>query len=204
MNQSKSFFGGVIYIDLRGYTKIVEEKILENIAEIIYDYQEVITQKIKNLFSSDEIATIEYMGDGVLIVLNRDQKDNNLENNDHHVFALALYQNAKVLSSILDNFLETKKQRYPSLEKIDFGIGLSCSKIYQRNVYNENNLKKREMFFGTCLNRAAKIGDSMSKDYNNIGIDKRMYDKFLIDDLIELEKQKIHKRDSPLVHMYEK
>ncbi len=53
------------------------------------------------------------------------------------------------------------------------------------------------MFFGTSLNRAAKIGDSMSKDYNHIAIDKNMYDDFLSRDLRETEKKRFKKREKP-------
>ncbi len=66
---SDSFYGGVIYIDLRGYTKIVNEKPLTNIAKIICSYQNKVKSIIENNFDLNEISSIEFVGDSVCLFL---------------------------------------------------------------------------------------------------------------------------------------
>jgi hypothetical protein len=197
---NESFFGGVIYIDLRNYTKIVEEKVLENIANIIYDYQELVTKKINEIFEKSTISTIEYMGDGIMVVLNNSHASESriVDSISSDSFCLEIYEASKTLKSSLSEFLQNKKEQYMGLEKLDFGIGISCSKIFQKYHKKDN----RKIFFGTSLNRAAKIGDSMNEKYNNIAIDKKMYDEYLLDILDDLEKNKLKFREKPLVHMY--
>jgi len=203
MFQNNSFFGGVIYIDLRNYTKIVEEKVLSNIADIIYDYQELVTKKINKIFNKKTISTIEYMGDGILVILNNSLVSKNLSNSYKNsttsdVICIEIYKASKILKDDLSEFLKNKKEQYTGLEKLDFGIGISCSKIFQK--YHKKD--ERKIFFGTSLNRAAKIGDSMNEKYNNVAIDKKMYDEYLLDILDNSEKNKLKFREKPLVHMY--
>ncbi len=203
MFHNKSFFGGVIYIDLRNYTKIVEEKVLENIADIIYDYQELVTEKINKIFDKSTVSTIEYMGDGILVILNsenilEDLNDSTNKLTISNLLCMEIYKASKILKDSLSDFLQNKKEQYTGLEKLDFGVGISCSKIFQK--YNKKD--KRKIFFGTSLNRAAKIGDSMNEKYNNVAIDKEMYDEYLLDILNNSEKNKLKFRKKPLVHMY--
>ncbi len=176
MSQTEYFFGGVIYIDLRGYSDLVEDKPLKNIAEIIYEYQVNIATKINKLFFSDKIMTIEYMGDGILVII----KDNSnmIDNNSgirKNSFELKLYDSADVLKQYMVSFISKVQNEYESmmsLDKLDFGMGISCSNIY----YHEAG-DSRKVFFGTSLNRAAKIGDAVNKDKNNIGIDLQLFEK---------------------------
>lgn len=198
--KNESFFGGVIYIDLRGYTRLVEEKVLENIANIIYDYQNLVTVKVNKTFDKQTISTIEYMGDGLMVVLNNSYVSENMivDSPSPDLFCLKIYEAGKTLKSSLSEFLKNQKKQYIGLEKLDFGIGISCSKIFQKYHKKE----KRKIFFGTSLNRAAKIGDSMNEKYNNVAIDKQMYDEYLLDILDNSEKNKLKFREKPLVHMY--
>jgi len=196
MPSDKAFFGGVIYIDLRGYTKIVEEKILKNIADLIYSYQEVVVKEIKKDFDNTEIAAIEYMGDGILIILKELNNEIRKNNSD---FFLKIYNNSKKIKSMVFEILELKKKEYTNLNSLDFGIGISASDIYQKNVFNKNTNKERALFFGTSLNRAAKIGDVMNVKKKHIGIDKIMYDKFLHR---YIKDENMIKNTNPIVHMH--
>ncbi len=169
------FNGGVIYIDLRGYTDIVEEKPLENIAEIIHDYQTQIKQLAKKNFLEKDIATIEYMGDGVLMVIRNKATDDSSQL-DEDKFIIELYQKANSIKKNMSTFVSQKKTEYPHmniLDKLDFGMGVAYGLIYQRT--SQDN---RQIFFGTSLNRAAKIGDAMNKDRNNLGIALDMFQRF--------------------------
>lgn len=196
MPNDKSFFGGVIYIDLRGYTKIVEEKILKNIADLIYSYQEVVISEVKENFDDTEIAAIEYMGDGILIIL---KELNNEISNKNSSFILKVYNNSKKIKRVVFDILELKKKEYTNLNSLDFGIGISASVIYQKNIFNKKTNKDRTLFFGTSLNRAAKIGDVMNVNKRHIGIDKIMYDDFL---QIYLKDENMIKNKNPIVHMH--
>jgi len=186
------FYGGVIYIDLRGYTRIVEKKVLGNIASLIYHYQQDITNKVYELFD-DEVAAIEYMGDGVCIILKNKNKNN--------TFVSTLYRNTLQLKDTVYSTIESKKQELTGLNDLDFGIGISTSRIYQKSILSPGQTIHRKMFFGTSLNRAAKIGDSMNNKKNYIGIDKMMYDEFLENSLGGYYFVKAKK---PIVHMYER
>lgn len=146
MVQNDSFSGYVIYIDLRGYTKIVEEKTLNNIAQIIY-------------------------------------------------------KSAKTIKTAVQNILKLEKEKYTNLDSIDFGMAISHSTIYQKNIIDDDKSNSRKMFFGVSLNRAAKIGDKMNSNKNHIGIDKPMYDDFLVNLLV---KENMIKGTDPIVHMYSK
>ena len=73
---SDSFYGGVIYIDLRGYTKIVNEKPLTNIAKIICSYQNKVKSIIENNFDLNEISSIEFVGDSVMSIIRKNSFDN--------------------------------------------------------------------------------------------------------------------------------
>ncbi len=181
--KNKSFFGGVIYIDLRGYTDIVEDKAEETIkflADFIYDYQQKVTSLTKQLFKKNNIATIEYMGDGILIILMNQTANMNDRN-----FAINIYENAKNIKESMVSFISNKKRSHPDiffLKKLDFGMGIACSNIF-RKVSTSNS---RELFFGTSLNRASTIGDSMKKEKNNLGISLDMFqligtDYFVLD-----------------------
>jgi len=191
-----SFFGGVIYIDLRGYTRLVEEKILSNIANIIYNYQDLIDSKVHDIFNNKQIAAIEYMGDGIMIIIKELDMDNYV--NESNKICKEIYEGSKKIKKSLISFFEDQKEEYSGVEKLDFGIGISCSKIFQK--YHEKG--NRKIFFGTSLNRAAKIGDSMNAKYNHIAIDKKMYDDYLLNTLDKLERNRLKFRDKPLVHMY--
>ena len=176
MSEAEYFFGGVIYIDLRGYSDLVEDKPLKNIAKIIYKYQVNIATKINKLFFSNKIMTIEYMGDGILVIIKEDS--NMIDNNSairKNNFELKLYDSADVLREYMVSFITKVQKKYKSiisLDKLDFGMGISCS-----NIYYYNSADSRKVFFGTSLNRAAKIGDAVNKDKNNFGIDLQLFEK---------------------------
>jgi len=190
---NKSFFGGAIYIDLREYTTIVEKKVLENIAMIIYDYQDLVAVEINKIFKKETISAIEYIGDGIMIILNNYDFSIEKDSQAHDSLCNKIYEASKALKTSLSTFLKNQKEQYTGLEKLDFGIGISCSTVFQK--YHEKD--NRRIFFGTCLNRAAKIGDSVSSKFNHIAIDKKCFDKYLSKNL---EKDKLKLRRAPLSH----
>lgn len=166
---SDLFYGGVIYIDLRGYTTIVDAKPLNNIAEIIYSYQNEVKLIIKNNFNSDEISSIQFVGDGVMAIIK-------IKNDDKYLFNEKIFKVSCKLKNKIYLLIEKKKEQYPGLDELDFGIGISTSEILKNTIY-ENDSEKRDIYLGNSLNRASKIGDSMSSIKNYIGIDKRIFDE---------------------------
>ena len=198
---SDSFYGGVIYIDLRGYTKIVDEKPLTNIAEIIYSYQNEVKSIIENNFSKFEISSIQFVGDGVMAIMR------NYENHDTYYFGNKLFEVACKLKDEIYQLIENKKTQYSGLNDLDFGIAISTSEILKKTV-SEIDLNKRDIYFGNSLNRACKIGDSMNSKKNYIGIDKRMYDENnMNNNLLEndnyylIYNKKFVKKENPIVHL---
>lgn len=198
MYPSESFLGAVIYIDLRGYTKIVEEKVLENIAQIIYNYQEAITNQINQIYNDEDVAVIEYMGDGVMIIIKQNEKEKNINDTNTVSFAHEIYKNAILIKNTVLEILKVEKEKYSDLDIIDFGMAISYSLIYQKNIISEKKIH-RKMFFGTSLNRATKIGNAMDAKKNHIGIDKKMYDSYLVR---ILKNNLMVKAPKPIVHMY--
>ncbi len=199
---SDSFYGGVIYIDLRGYTKIVDEKPLTNIAEIIYSYQNEVKSIIENNFSKFEISSIQFVGDGVMAIMR------NYENHDTYYFGNKLFEVASKLKNAIYQLIETMKTNLLLLNHLDFGIAISTSEILKKTV-SEIDLNERDIYFGNSLNRAYKIGDSMHSKKNYIGIDKRMYDENnnIKNDLLEnnnyyiMYNKKFVKKENPIVHL---
>jgi len=119
---------------------------------------------------------IEYMGDGILVIIkDYSKKTDNYSAIKEGNFELKLYDSADVLREYMVSFITKVQKNHKSiisLDKLDFGMGISYSNIY----YHESE-DSRKVFFGTCLNRAAKIGDAMNKDKNNIGIDLQLFEK---------------------------
>jgi hypothetical protein len=187
---SDSFYGGVIYIDLRGYTNIVKEKPLKNVAEIIYSYQKEVKSIIKNSSLRNKISTIEFVGDGVMAIIKKDSYDK------YH-FANELFRVANKLRYKIDQLIQNMKENYSELDNLDFGIALSISEILKKTV-SENNSSKRKLYFGNSLNRACKIGDSMNSKKNYIGIDKRIFDE------IYLEKNYIKMKENDNYYLFDK
>lgn len=168
---SKLFYGGVIYIDLRGYTTIVDVKPLNNVAEIIYSYQNKVKSIIKHSYLKHEISTIEFVGDGVMCIIEHiyDEK---------YVFSNKLFKIANELRYKIEQLIKNMKKSYSELNNLDFGIGISTSDILKKTIF-ENDSEQRDIYFGNSLNRACKIGDSMSSKKNYIGIDKRIFDEVI-------------------------
>lgn len=198
---SDSFYGGVIYIDLRGYTKIVNEKPLTNIAKIICSYQNKVKSIIENNFDLNEISSIEFVGDSVMSIIRKNSFDN-------YSFGNKLFEVSCKLKDEIYKLIENKKNEYYGLNDLDFGIGISTSDILKRTVY-ENDLDKRNIYFGDSLNRACKIGDRMNSKKNYIGIDKRMYDENNDMYNISVENDNYYimynkffiKKEKPIVHL---
>ena len=185
---SDSFYGGVIYIDLRGYTKIVNEKPLTNIAKIICSYQNKVKSIIENNFDLNEISSIEFVGDSVMSIIRKNSFDN-------YSFGNKLFEVSFKLKDEIYQLIKNKKDEYYGLNDLDFGIGISTSNILKRTVY-ENDLDKRNIYFGNSLNRACKIGDRMNSKKNYIGIDKRMYDENN-----DMYNKFFIKKEKPIVHL---
>lgn len=197
---SDLFYGGVIYIDLRGYTNIVQEKTLENIAEIIYSYQKEVKSTIES-FLRNEIRAIEFVGDGVMCIIKQG-------NYDKHIFSNKLFEVANKLRDKIKLLIANMKERYSELNNLDFGIGISTSNILKNTIF-ENNSEQRDIYFGNSLNRACKIGDRMNSKKNHIGMDKRMYDEnnAMYNDFVENDYYYIMfnkfftKEEKPIVHL---
>jgi len=201
---SNSFYGGVIYIDLRGYTTIVDEKPLSNIAEIIYSYQNEVKSIIKNNFNSNEISSIQFVGDGVMAIIKK------YNNDDKYLFSEKIFKVSYKLKNEIYFLIREKKEQYSGLDNLDFGIGISTSDILKKTIF-ENDSEQRDIYFGNSLNRACKIGDSMSSKKNYIGIDKRIFDEIDREksyykdeegnELYSLFNERFEKIERPFVHL---
>lgn len=201
---SDSFYGGVIYIDLRGYTKIVDEKPLTNIAEIIYSYQNRVQMIIENKFHQPYISSIQFVGDGVMAIIK------NYKNNDKYLFNEKIFKVTYQLKNEIFLLIKEKKEQYLGLNDLDFGIGISSSDILKKTIF-KNNSKIRDVYFGNSLNRACKIGDSMNSEKNYIGIDKRIFDEIDREksyykdeegnELYSLFNERFEKIERPFVHL---
>lgn len=182
----REFIGGVIYIDLRGYTRIVGEKVLKNVANIIYNYQNNIHIKVSEYFAENTISTIEYVGDGVMIIIE----------GNNSFFNKKLFDGAIELKNYMKKKLQDEKMHYSGIDKLDFGMAISSGKIYERNINNKND--KRKMFFSQSLNRATKIGDVMNYKKNHLGIDKSIYNDIEMKEVF----RSYEKETNPIVHKF--
>ena len=155
---------------------------------------------MKNFFTNNEIKSIQFVGDAVMTIIM--QNDNYCK----HLFNRRIFDVSYKLKREINSLLEEQKKLYSGLNDLDFGIGISPSNILcQTDI--ENDLNKRKIYFGNSLNRACKIGDSMSSKKNHIGIDIRIcnvmgkkekskYLYFLFNHLIKKNKR-------PFAHLYE-
>ena len=159
----------VLYIDLRKYTDMVDTKLLNNVVEIISEYQSLVTQKIKETFIKDDIIEINYMGDGIIVFIA--QPNQNYSQEIQLIRCLFL---AKDLKHSLKSFLHQKKKKFLNVDKIDFGIGISQGDIYM------DFSKGKNLYIGAALNHAVKIGDAQRTEKKNIGVEKHVFEKLNI------------------------
>ena len=164
----------VFYIDLRKYSKMVDNKNVHIVADIIEDYQELVTNEINNFFDKTQI-TFEYMGDGILVLLKDEIRSTD---NDDLSIKEKINKSINMSIKIKDNVNKFLEQKSESLTNviIDFGIGLSAGEILERSKKTRN----RSIYVSSAINSSVKIGDSQDKSKGNIGIDIKVLDKLAL------------------------
>lgn len=164
----------VLYIDLRKYTDMVDSKNLINVIEIVDGYQKLVTEKIKSEFTETDIITIEYMGDGIIVILANPYYDKTIPKSLIKCINLAIE-----LKRSIKSYLKNMKMQYSMMEKVDFGIGISQGEMYIKLGTEKNS------YIGAALNHAVKIGDVQDQTKHNIGIEQHVFEQLGIVDNIK-------------------
>ncbi len=147
------------YIDLRGYSDLLESRRFDTVGRIISAFHYTIARFIK--FHSGHI--ISFMGDGLLALF--DPESNPIEN--------AVRCALKYKYFFKNYFLDKIKERWKI--ELDYGIGVAYGQIIaiRTGMRGENDIT----WVGRCIKDAVKIGDYIDNSYKNVGITHSVYNK---------------------------
>jgi class 3 adenylate cyclase len=165
-NTGLKFKGSVLFIDIRGSTKILNDHNKTTVAKLHMAFFHTIV-KIANSFNGNVRS---FNGDSALIFF---EGDFQRTISDTVICAMTI----KYMLSNPESGINQQLKKYSSL---DFGIGVDhgeilCTKI---GVGGEHN---RDIFWiGNCVNKSTVLGDS-SKSPDHIAISSFVYDNLLAD-----------------------
>ncbi len=147
------------YIDLRGYSDLLENRRFDTVGRIISAFHYTIARFIK--FHSGHI--ISFMGDGLLALF--EPKNNPIKN---------AVECALKYKYFFKNYFSNEIRERWKIE-LDYGIGIAYGQIIaiRTGMKGKNDIT----WVGRCIKDAVKIGDYLNKSNGNIGITHSVYDK---------------------------
>lgn len=174
-NTGLLFEATVLFIDMRGSTKVLNSHYKSSVAKIHKAYFYTIVKIAKK--HGGEIRS--FNGDSMLVFFQGTTKD--ILNNAVQAAMQMKYMFESASPSVND-----KIKKYSS---IDFGIGIDngkilCSKIGMSSAYDNKDL----VWIGNAVNKSTRLGDT-AKHPNNIVISDRIY-KYLSDNTKYHDKTK--------------
>ena len=173
-NKGLRFTATVLYIDMRGSTKILNKHNRTSVAKLHSAYFHTIVTIAKSL--GGEVRS--FNGDGMLVFFQGTTKTT-LSN------AVRAAMKMKYMLTSPESTVKTKMEKYSSL---DFGIGLDYGKILCTKVGISGTNNRDLVWVGNAVNKSVKLGDTRHSP-NHIGISSIVYSN-LDDDV------KFHKEDS--------
>lgn len=186
-NTGLTFTGTVVFIDMRGSTKILNSHNKTTVAKLHMSFFHAIV-KIAN---SNDGHVRSFNGDSALIFFHGNFKKT-ISN------AVICAMEIKYALSIKEAGVKKLLEKYSSL---NFGIGLDHGKILctKVGIGGEHN---RDLFWvGNSVNKSTVLGDQ-SSDPHNISISKFAYDNLL--DWAKFGKGKNHRGEEIDVDMWSK
>ncbi|MDD3465698.1 MAG: hypothetical protein PHE67_00995 [Campylobacterales bacterium] len=154
-NHGKSLTTTVLYIDLRGYSKLFKTKQYKTIGKIISAYHFFVGMLVKEW--SGQI--VSYMGDGILAVFEPKNSEKNA------------VRCAMQIKYYFDNFFKTILNTNYAISDMSYGIGLANGDIMaiRTGTVAQNDIT----WIASCVKDAVRIGDRLS---GRIGITPSMFD----------------------------
>lgn len=159
-NTGLKFKGSVLFIDMRGSTKLLNSHNKTTVAKLHMAYFHTIV-KIANSLDGNVRS---FNGDSALIFFEGDYKE---------TLSTAV-KCAMKIKYMIDNSDSGINELLKKYSKLDFGIGVDhgsvlCTKV---GVGGEHN---RDLFWiGNCVNKSTRLGDQ-SKSPNHISISSHVY-----------------------------
>ncbi|HFA50371.1 MAG TPA: adenylate/guanylate cyclase domain-containing protein [Bacteroidetes bacterium] len=153
------FESTVLFIDMRGSTKILNSHNKSTVAKIHMVYFHTII----NIAKSMDGEVRSFNGDSMLVFFQGTTK-NSLSN-----AVKAAMQMKYALTQVVNPYLE----KYSS---VDFGIGLDHGKVLCTKIGLGRNSNHQDLIWiGNAVNKSTVIGDKCSKP-NHIGISNKVYE----------------------------
>lgn len=172
LNTGLRFEATVLYIDMRGSTKVLNKHNRRSVAKIHKAYFYIIVKIAKSL--GGEVRS--FNGDGILVFFQGTTK----------IILSNAIKAAMKIKYLLTQDEEIKKL-FSRYSNVDFGIGIDNGKILCTKVglsgYNNRDL----VWIGNPVNKSVKIGDNLKSPYH-IGISSYAYNN-LTDDVKYHEKE---------------
>jgi class 3 adenylate cyclase len=164
----------VLYIDMRGSTKVLNSHNKRTTAKIHMTYYHAIVKVAK----SDEGEIRSFNGDSLLVFFY----------GSGYEVARKAVSSAMKIKYALTNIVNETLSEFPD---IDFGIGIDCGNILATKVGVGGDSDNKDLIWiGNAVNRATKISDECKASFH-IGISQAIYDK-LDDSLLYYDEKNIY------------
>lgn len=181
-NTGLKFTGSVVFIDMRGSTKLLNKHNKTTVAKLHMSFFHTIVKIANN--RNGHVRS--FNGDSALIFFHGDYKST----------ILAAVRCAMEIKYVLSNEKNGIKNILKKYSSLDFGIGIDHGKILctKVGIGGENN---RDLFWvGNSVNKSTRLGDKSSAP-NHLSISKYVYDN-LLDDV------KFGKHEGKTVNMWKR
>ncbi len=172
LNTGLRFEATVLYIDMRGSTKVLNKHNRSSVAKIHKAYFYIIVKIAKSL--GGEVRS--FNGDGMLVFFQGTTK----------ITLSNAIKAAMKIKYLLTQDEEIKKL-FSKYSNIDFGIGIDDGKILCTKVGLSGFNNRDLVWIGNPVNKSVKIGDNLKSPYH-IGISSHVYNN-LTDDVKYHEKE---------------
>jgi adenylate cyclase len=159
-NTALKFTGSVLFIDIRGSTKVLNSHHKTTVAKLHMSFFHTIV-KISNTHNGNVRS---FNGDSALIFFHGDTRET-IAN------AVKCAMQIKYMLSN-DNGIAKQLKKY---SEINFGIGIDHGEILCTKIGIGGEHNKDIFWIGNCVNKATVLGD-IAKSPNNIGISQFIYD----------------------------
>ncbi len=174
----------ILYIDMRGSTKILNKHNRTSVAKLHKAYFYIIVKIAKSLGGKVR----SFNGDGMLVFFQGTTKDT-LNN--------AVKSAMKMGYMLTQN--ETVKKKFEKYSSIDFGIGIDDGTILCTKVGLAGTNNRDLVWIGNAVNKSVKIGDNLKSPYH-IGISGLVYNN--LNDELKYHTKKDDWGNESKVHMW--
>jgi len=159
-NTGLKFTATVLYIDMRGSTKLLSNHNRSTTAKLHMVYFHTIVSIANSLGGSVR----SFNGDGMLVFFQGDTKDS----------LSTAVKSAMQMVYMLTHTDSKVRQKLAKYSAIDFGIGMDHGNILCTKAGKSGSNNRDLVWLGHAVNKSVKIGDELSSP-NRIGISSHVY-----------------------------